>query len=45
MKRTFVCRGRHQSLQRYTVTVGQHLDFEAMLFFLVTAILHFIVKV
>ena len=33
MKRTFVCRGRHQSLQRYPVTVDQHLHFETMLFF------------
>ena len=33
MKRTFVCRGRYQCLQRYTVTVDQHLDFETMLLF------------
>ena len=34
MKRAFVCRGRYQSLQRYTVTVDQHLHFETMRFFL-----------
>ena len=34
MKRTFVCRGRYLSRQRYTVTFDQHLDFETMLFFL-----------
>ena len=33
MKRTFVCRGRYQSPQRYTVTVDQHLQFETMRFF------------
>ena len=33
MKRAFACRGRHQSLQRNTVTVDHHLDSETMRFF------------
>ena len=27
MKRTLVCRGHYQSLQRYTVTVDQNVHF------------------